>query len=109
MQVQIPSTWHALLSALCVKRIKNPKPRPQASLEDIPHVGMWYHPETKKSWFFILAVDEGSRLRVGQLIGEGKHQSVSGQDFINFFAREPLEPLFGNPEVVRLDPAQHAG
>ena len=106
--IQVARTFKC---SVCQENV-HPKPRPQANLEEIPpkwsklqaDVGMWYHPETKKSWFFILAVDEGSRLRVGKLVGEGKHQSVSGQDFIDFF-EDHWRPLFGNPDVIRLDPA----
>ena len=88
------------------------KPRPTASLEDIPpkwsrlqaDVGTWYHPELKKSWSFVLAIDEGSRFRIGFMFEEGKTQSIKATDFITFFENH-WKPLFGNPATIRLDPA----
>ncbi len=89
-----------------------PKPRPQATLESLPpkwsrmqaDVGSWVHPETGKHFQFLLAIDEGSRFRVGKFLGEGKHLGISGESFKGFF-EEHWKPLFGNPAVVRLDPA----
>lgn len=89
-----------------------PKPRPQATLESLPpkwprmqaDVGSWVHPENGVHYQFILAIDEGSRFRIGKFLGEGKHLGVSGEHFKGFF-EEHWRPLFGNPSVIRLDPA----
>ena len=87
------------------------QPRKMASLEDIPpkwsrmqsDVGSWQHPDTGEVWKFILAIDEGSRLRVGQMIGSGSHRHASGQEFIDFY-NTFWRPCFGKPATIRLDP-----
>ena len=97
--------------AVCDEKVRT-KPRPTATLHDIPpkwsrlqaDVGMWLNPEDNSSWHFLLAVDEGSRLRVGVVLGSGKHKSISAQDLIDFYETH-WKPLFGKPSTIRLDPA----
>lgn len=97
--------------AVCDERVRT-KPRPTATLHDIPpkwsrlqaDVGTWVNPEDNSSWHFLLSIDEGSRLRVGSILGSGKHKSISAQDFIDFYETH-WKPLFGKPSTIRLDPA----
>jgi len=87
------------------------KPRKMATLKEIPpkwsvlqsDVGAWIHPETGECWKFILAVDEGSRLRVGHVLGTGSHLHPGAQDFIDFY-NSFWRPCFGKPSFIRLDP-----
>ena len=87
------------------------KPRKFATLTEIPpkwsvlqsDVGAWSHPETGDVWKFILAVDEGSRLRVGHVLGVGSHIHPGAKDFIEFYDTF-WRPCFGKPSFIRLDP-----
>ena len=87
------------------------KPRPLATLEPLPpkwstvavDMGTWEHPVTKKSYQFLLAIDEGSRFRVGRILGEGKKYHVGASQFLETFG-ECWSQYFGNPHTLRLDP-----
>lgn len=87
------------------------QPRKQVTLTDIPpkwtrlqsDVGSWVHEGSGKCWKFILAIDEGSRLRVGMVLGEGSHRHPSGQEFVDFY-NGYWRPCFGKPNSIRLDP-----
>ncbi len=87
------------------------QPRKQVTLTDIPpkwtrmqsDVGSWVHHESGKCWKFVLAIDEGSRMRVGMILGEGSHRHPSGQEFIDFY-NGYWRPCFGKPNSIRLDP-----
>lgn len=95
----------------CAERAA-PKPRPQASLDDLPEkwsrmqadAGTWVHPEGGGATQFLLGIDEGSRLRVGNLLASGRTRGVAGQDLVDFFETK-WKPLFGDPSSIRVDPA----
>lgn len=86
-------------------------PRNKSTLNEIPpkwsqlqvDVGEWQHPVTGESWKFLLAIDEGSRFRVGRSLGSGKGNSASAQTLLDFYEGQWL-PIFGKPSSFRLDP-----
>ena len=64
---------------VCVER-KRPQPRPVSTLEPLPpkwstvaaDMGTWEHPVSGQTFQFLVVIDEGSRFRVGRVLGEGK-------------------------------------
>lgn len=86
-------------------------PRNKSTLNEIPpkwcqlqaDVGEWQHPSSGESWKFLLAIDEGSRFRVGRSLGSGKGNSASAQTLLDFYESQWL-PVFGKPSSFRLDP-----
>ena len=87
-----------------------PSPRHQASLHGISKkwetllmdCGYWRHPVTQESWLFLMSVDEGSRLRVGQLLRTGSRAKIITED-VEKFLLERWFPVFGKPSVLRTD------
>ena len=92
----------------CQERAR-PDPRCQSTLEHISgkwetlqiDFGQWQHPESRENFHFILAV--GARLRVGQVVHQGKHYHVSAED-VKTFLRDKWFPFFGYPHRIRADP-----
>ena len=95
---------------VCVERQRQ-KPRPVSTLEPLPpkwstvaaDMGTWEHPTTGQSHQFLLAIDEGSRFRVGRVLGEGKKYHVGASQFLEVF-QESWCQYFGLPDNLRLDP-----
>ena len=95
---------------VCHER-QRPKPRPLASLEPLPpkwstvasDLGTWEHPQTGKSYQFLLMIDEGSRFRIGRIMGEGKRYHTGASQFLETFG-ESWSQYFGQPHTLRLDP-----
>ena len=91
---------------------KRTVPRNKATLEEIPPKwerlqidgADWQHPETGETFYFVLAIDEGCRFRIGKELSHGKKFSPSAEHVIHFFEEQWL-PIFGDPKTVRLDPA----
>lgn len=110
----VPSQVYALAKQFertaCQERAR-PDPRCQSTLEHISgkwetlqiDFGQWQHPESRENFHFILAVDEGTRLRVGQIVHQGKHYHVSAED-VKTFLRDKWFPFFGYPHRIRVDP-----
>ncbi|CAE7625753.1 GIP, partial [Symbiodinium necroappetens] len=92
------------------KEWSSPSPRHVASLRPISKkwetllldCGYWRNPVTNQTWLFILAVDEGSRLRVGKLIREGSRAKITTED-VDCFLEDKWFSLFGQPSVIRTD------
>ena len=95
---------------VCQER-QRPKPRPLSSFEPLPpkwstiaaDMGTWEHPQTGKVYQFLLVIDEGSRFRVGRILGEGKKYHVGASQFIETFG-ECWTQYFGLPHTLRVDP-----
>ena len=95
---------------VCVER-QRPKPRPVSTLEPLPpkwstvaaDMGTWEHPQTGETYQFLLAVDEGSRFRVGRVLGKGKKYHVGASQFLETF-QEAWCQYFGLPDTLRVDP-----
>ena len=87
-----------------------PSPRHQATLHGISKkwetllvdCGYWRHPSSQESWLFLMSIDEGSRLRVGQLLKTGSRAKIVTDD-VEKFLLERWFPLFGKPSVLRTD------
>ncbi|CAE7847453.1 RE1 [Symbiodinium microadriaticum] len=83
---------------------------PQATLHGISKkwetllvdCGYWRHPSSQESWLFLMSIDEGSRLRVGQLLKTGSRAKIVTDD-VEKFLLERWFPLFGKPSVLRTD------
>ena len=96
---------------VCDER-RRPNPRSQATLQELVpkwhtlqcDAFSWNHPNGEQKWQFMLGIDEGSRLRVGRLLFQHQTRTPGMQDFVDFFEGHWL-PHFGNPQVLRLDPA----
>ena len=70
--------------------------------------GYWRNQGTGESWLFILAVDEGSRLRVGRVIREGSRAKINADDVKQFLEEQWLS-VFGVPSVIRTDAESPCG
>eukprot|EP00439_Symbiodinium_sp_Y106_P027988 s1180_g3.t1 len=98
------------LSCDVCREWSRPSPRPQSTLHPISRkwetlimdCGYWRNQGTGKSWLFILAVDEGSRLRVGRVIREGSRAKINADDVKQFLEEQWLS-VFGVPSVIRTD------
>ena len=96
--------------AVCKER-QRPKPRPKSSFEPLPpkwstvaaDMGTWEHPQEGKNYQFLLVIDEGSRFRVGRVLGEGRKYHVGATQFLETF-HECWCQYFGLPDTLRLDP-----
>eukprot|EP00435_Cladocopium_sp_Y103_P048422 s1300_g14.t1 len=96
--------------SVCKER-QRPKPRPRSSFEPLPpkwstvaaDMGTWEHPQTGKSHQFLLVIDEGSRFRIGRVLGEGRKYHVGASQFLETF-QECWIQYFGLPDTLRLDP-----
>lgn len=68
------------------------KPRQVASLEPLPPKfaticadgGNWTHPETGETVGFVVIIDEGSRFRIARILSEGKRQTMSASQFLQY-------------------------
>ena len=96
---------------VCQER-QRPVPRPLASLEPHPpkwatvaaDLGHWEHPATRTEVQFMLAIDEGSRFRVGRVLLEGKRKlHANAQQFTESFQTNWIQ-YFGKPHTLRVDP-----
>eukprot|EP00435_Cladocopium_sp_Y103_P050270 s2801_g15.t1 len=96
--------------SVCKER-QRPVPRPLATLEPQPpkwsvvagDMGVWEHPGTGIKHSFLMLIDEGSRFRVGRLLGEGKKFHATAAQFLTTF-QESWTQYFGYPNTLRLDP-----
>ena len=97
---------------VCEEKLR-PDPRPPSTLEEIVpkwHTvqcdggGTWTNHHNGEKRQFLLGIDEGCRLMVGKLLFQHQTRTPSAQGFIDFYEGRWM-PNFGNPEVVRLDPA----
>ena len=96
--------------SVCRER-QRPKARPLSTFEPLApkwstvtgDMGMWEHPRTGQSSQFLLLIDEGSRFRVGRVLGEGKKYHVGAAQFLESF-QECWSQYFGLPDTLRLDP-----
>ena len=94
------------------KEWSRPNPRNPATLQTISRkwetimldCGYWKHARTGEKWLFILAVDEGSRLRVGRLVRSGNQEKIFAEDVCKFLT-EQWFAVFGHPGLVRTDAA----
>ena len=95
---------------VCVER-KRPQPRPVSTLEPLPpkwstvaaDMGTWEHPVSGQTFQFLVVIDEGSRFRVGRVLGEGKKYHVGASQFLETF-QECWSQYFGLPDTLRVDP-----
>ena len=93
------------------KEKQRSQPRPRSSLEPQPpkwstvacDMGSFEHPQTKVKYQFLIVIDEGSRFRVGRILGEGKKYHVGAAQFLETF-RECWAQYFGLPHTLRVDP-----
>ena len=93
------------------KEKQRSQPRPRSSLEPQPpkwstvasDMGSFEHPITKVTHQFMIVIDEGSRFRVGRVLGEGRKFHVGAAQFLETF-RECWAQYFGLPHTLRLDP-----
>ena len=96
--------------SICRER-ERPKPRPKSSFEPLPpkwstiaaDMGTWEHPQDGKSYQFLLVIDEGSRFRIGRVLGEGRKYHVGASQFLETL-QECWCQYFGLPDTLRLDP-----
>ena len=96
--------------SICKER-ERPKPRPKSSFEPLPpkwstiaaDMGTWEHPQDGKSYQFLLVIDEGSRFRIGRVLGEGRKYHVGASQFLETL-QECWCQYFGLPDTLRLDP-----
>ena len=96
--------------SICKER-ERPKPRPKSSFEPLPpkwstiaaDMGTWEHPQNGKSYQFLLVIDEGSRFRIGRVLGEGRKYHVGASQFLETL-QEGWCQYFGLPDTLRLDP-----
>ena len=97
--------------SICKER-NQPPPRNLASLETLPpkwrtisaDIGHWTHPHTGEPVQFMLVIDEGSRFRIARVLTTGSKQQPSAAACLEYL-REGWAQVFGQPEVLRLDPA----
>ena len=72
------------------KEKQRSQPRPRSSLEPQPpkwstvacDMGSFEHPLTKVTHQFLIVIDEGSRFRVGRVLGEGRKYHVGAAQFL---------------------------
>ena len=92
------------------KEWSRPDPRNPATFQGISRkwetimldCGYWKHAHTGEKWLFTLAVDEGSRLRVGRLVRSGNQEKIFAEDVCKFLT-EQWFAVFGHPGLVRTD------
>ena len=105
--LQVAKQWKC---PMC-ETYKKQDPRRFSTLETIPRrwqrvqmdMGSWCHPRTKKKFHFLMMVDEGSRFRMGRIVSYNPANNTTWTTIQQVFTESWL-PIFGQPQVLRVDP-----
>ena len=90
---------------------KRKDPRKFATLDTIPKrwqrvqmdMGSWCHPKTKQKFHFVMMIDEASRFRMARVVSYNAANDTKW-DVIKKVFEESWIPIFGQPQVLRVDP-----
>ena len=94
-----------------MKQGKRKDPRKFATLDTIPKrwqrvqmdMGSWCHPKTKQKFHFVMMIDEASRFRMARVVSYNAANDTKW-DVIKKVFEESWIPIFGQPQVLRVDP-----